>query len=589
MLKDVVITRVLDNFGNRLYKVMNLRTLIKKLTSALTVLLAVVLFAPSAYADGNVETGKKLFEENCSSCHFFGKKGQGPALAGVTGKRQEAWLKQWIKQADKMIASGDPIAAQLAKEFAPVVMTNFEWLTDVQIGDIIAYLKTNPTDGGAEPAPVVDGDKDVVPPDSGKVEATSSVKSLINFLIVLILIAVLIIMGAVFNVLGLISRYTGIPFSNPHKINAWLMIVFMVVGLGATFWEFKVHGKFALIDNAASEHGASVDSMLMTTLYITGFVFVVTQVALFVFAFLYRHKPDRKALFYPHNNMLEYVWTIIPAIALTVLVINGFTKWSSITKKAPDSAETVEVFAYQFGWNVRYAGADKKLGEFSFNLISGTNPLGLGVEDQYTKLKAEVDTNLRKNEDLFRRMHTIPDPTSEEKEEMAGLAQKIRLQKAHLSRLAALDGDKKMFNKTADDDLVLKEIVLVKNKPIHFVFRARDVIHSAYSPHFRMQMNCVPGMPTTFWFTPTKTTAEMRGILEDPKFDYYLYCAKICGAAHYNMKIKIRVVENDAEYQKWLAEQKPAFAPAVEAVPASTPAPADTDTAKTQVMAQVTK
>lgn len=585
MLKDVVTTRVLGNFGNRLYKVMNLRTLIKKLTSALTVLLAVVLFAPTAYADGNVETGKKLFEENCSSCHFFGKKGQGPALSGVTGKRQEAWLKQWIKQADKMIAAGDPIALQLAKEFAPVVMTNFESLTDVQIGDIIAYLKTNPTDGNGEvtstPTPV----STPVGGEEVKSQATSSVKSLINFLIVLILIAVLIIMGAVFNVLGLISRYTGIPFSNPHRINAWLMIVFMVVGLGATFWEFKVHGKFALIDNAASEHGAKVDSMLMTTLYITGFVFVVTQIALFVFAFMYRHKPGRKALFYPHNNMLEYIWTIIPAIALTVLVINGFTKWSSITKKAPENAETVEVFAYQFGWNVRYAGADKKLGEFSFNLISGTNPLGLGVEDQYTKLKAEVDTNLAKNEDLYKRMQTIPDPTSEEKEEMAGLVQKIRLQKAHLSRLAALEGDKRMFNKTADDDLVLKEIVLVKNKPIHFVFRARDVIHSAYSPHFRMQMNCVPGMPTTFWFTPTKTTAEMRGILEDPKFDYYLYCAKICGAAHYNMKIKIRVVETEAEYQKWIAEQKPAFAPAAEAVPANAPAPADTDTTKTQVMA----
>lgn len=565
---------------------MNLRTLIKKLTSALTVLLAVVLFAPSAYAEPNVEAGKKLFEENCTSCHYFGKKGTGPALSGVTGRRQEAWLKQWIKQADKMIAAGDPIATQLAKEYAPNVMTNFEWMTDAQIGDLIAYLKTNPTDVGTpDPTPVVDGGNEVTKPEAGNTEANGSVKSLINFLIVLILIAVLIIMGAVFNVLGLISRYTGIPFSNPHKVNAWLMIVFMVVGLGATFWEFKVHGKYALIDNAASEHGASVDSMLMTTLYITGFVFVVTQIALFVFAFLYRNKPGRKALFYPHNNMLEYIWTIIPAIALTVLVINGFTKWSAITKKAPENAETVEVFAYQFGWNVRYAGADNKLGEFSFNLISGTNPLGLGVEDQYAKLKAEVDTNLRKNEDLYKRMQTIPDPTSEEKEEMAGLVQKIRLQKAHLSRLAALEGDKRMFNKTADDDLVLKEIVLVKNKPIHFVFRARDVIHSAYSPHFRMQMNCVPGMPTTFWFVPTKTTAEMRGILEDPKFDYYLYCAKICGAAHYNMKIKIRVVETEAEYQKWMAEQKPAFAAPAEAMPASTPAPADADTAKTQVMA----
>jgi cytochrome c oxidase subunit II len=568
---------------------MNLRTLIKKLTSALTVLTAVVLFAPSAYADGDVDAGKKLFEENCTACHAFGKKVTGPALAGVATKRQEAWLKSWIKNAQKVIDSGDPIGVSLAKEFAPTVMTDFSWMSDEQINNIVAYLKTDPKDPGETP---VEGKKDINGGETPVVsapEASSSIKSLINFLIVGIIIAVLLIIGSVFDVLGLVSRYTGIPLSNPHKINAWIMLIFLIAGLGFTAWEFKVHGKFALIDNAASEHGESVDSMLMTTLWLTGVVFVITQILLFVFGFLYRYDPKRKALYYPHNNMLEYIWTIIPAIALTVLVINGFKKWSAITKKAPENAQTVEVFAYQFGWNVRYPGEDQKLGEFSFNLISGTNPLGLGVEEQYTNVVKEVTEKLHANDSIYKIMQTIPDPTSEEKEEMAGLKKKIHLQQAHLSRLAAIDGDKKIFDKTADDDLVLKEIVLVKGKPIHFVFRARDVIHSAYSPHFRMQMNCVPGMPTTFWFTPTKTTNEMRGILEDPKFDYYLYCAKICGAAHYNMKIKIRVVETEAEYAKWIAEQKPAFGKPSEATPVLevTPAPENKDTAEKKVVAHL--
>lgn len=67
-------------------------------------------------------------------------------------------------------------------------------------------------------------------------------------------------------------------------------------------------------------------------------------------------------------------------------------------------------------------------------------------------------------------------------------------------------------------------------------------------------MNAVPGMPTNFQFTPKYTTAEMREKLNDPKFDYILLCAKICGAGHYNMQVKVRVV-SEKEYQEWLTKQ----------------------------------
>jgi cytochrome c oxidase subunit 2 len=86
-------------------------------------------------------------------------------------------------------------------------------------------------------------------------------------------------------------------------------------------------------------------------------------------------------------------------------------------------------------------------------------------------------------------------------------------------------------------------------------FRSKDVIHSAYMPHFRAQMNCVPGMKTEFHFTPTITTAEMREKTKNPDFDYVLLCNKICGATHWNMQMKI-VVDSEADYKKWLAEQK---------------------------------
>jgi cytochrome c oxidase subunit 2 len=109
--------------------------------------------------------------------------------------------------------------------------------------------------------------------------------------------------------------------------------------------------------------------------------------------------------------------------------------------------------------------------------------------------------------------------------------------------------------KSNDDVIVKGEIHLVKGQPVQFKFRSRDVIHSAYMPHFRAQMNCVPGMETMFEFTPTITTAEMRNKLNNKKFNYVLLCNKICGASHFNMQMDI-IVETQEEYNKWLAEQK---------------------------------
>ena len=68
-------------------------------------------------------------------------------------------------------------------------------------------------------------------------------------------------------------------------------------------------------------------------------------------------------------------------------------------------------------------------------------------------------------------------------------------------------------------------------------------------------MDAVPGMPTRFWFVPTKTTEEMRAELNDPEFEYEIACTEICGRGHFSMKKVIEVVEPEA-YQKWLAEQK---------------------------------
>jgi cytochrome c oxidase subunit 2 len=130
-----------------------------------------------------------------------------------------------------------------------------------------------------------------------------------------------------------------------------------------------------------------------------------------------------------------------------------------------------------------------------------------------------------------------------------------------------------MTDKNALDDIPTRELHLPKGRKVIFKFRSQDVLHSAYMPHFRAQMNCVPGMVTEFAFTPSMTTEEMRanektitkveGINkiraekgEDPyEFDYLLLCNKICGASHYNMQMKI-IVEEEAQFNAWLASQK---------------------------------
>ena len=111
-----------------------------------------------------------------------------------------------------------------------------------------------------------------------------------------------------------------------------------------------------------------------------------------------------------------------------------------------------------------------------------------------------------------------------------------------------------MLDKNSTDDIVVREVHLPVNKSVLLKFRSRDVIHSAFLPHFRVQMNCVPGLSTQFAFTPTKTTAQMKES-EGEDFEYVLLCNKICGSAHFNMQMKF-IVESEEDYNKWISSQK---------------------------------
>jgi cytochrome c oxidase subunit 2 len=164
---------------------------------------------------------------------------------------------------------------------------------------------------------------------------------------------------------------------NNNKINGFLMIVFLILGLIGVYYCHEIL-KDRMLGESASVEGDKVDSMMNLTIAVTGIVFLITQILLFWFSYKYQEKENRKAYFFPHNNRLEVIWTVIPAIVLTVLVVIGLRNWFIFTGEPPRNALQVEITGRQFGWIYRYAGRDNVFGKKYFrNIDPGNNTLGL--------------------------------------------------------------------------------------------------------------------------------------------------------------------------------------------------------------------
>ncbi len=342
------------------------------------------------------------------------------------------------------------------------------------------------------------------------------------------------------------KREEDITLAN-NKMNAWLWVAFGVFFYGMFAWLCIAYGD-KMLPVAASKHGVEVDDLMNFNLVLVTLIFFITHTVLFYFAFKYYGRSDRKALFYPHNNKLEFIWTIIPTCVLAVVIIYGLKTWNDITEDAGEDAIVIELYSRQFDWAARYTGDDKQLGKASFNFLSNTNALGLITEEAYTQKVTEVEAEIAATEEKLKK-----EVMSDVNEEAATV--KLRRLKAQLLRIKSFATVKEELAWANDDKIVKAEFHIPVGREIKFLMRSQDVIHSAYMPHFRAQMNTVPGMSTTFRFTPTITTDSMRTIVGNPNFNYILLCNKVCGAAHYNMQMNI-VVESEADYKKWLAGQK---------------------------------
>lgn len=205
-----------------------------------------------------------------------------------------------------------------------------------------------------------------------------------GFYLLLAVFLVLAILLLIFRISRLINVVKGsyekrVTASN--NVNGALMMAFLIVGLGLAVWY-----SLAFFDDynppVASEHGELTDKLFWRTMWITGLVFVITHILLFYFAWKYRFREDAKAHFYPENHKLELLWTGVPAIVLTWLVISGWMAWDGITSAPSDDAEQIEVFGHQFAWVIRYGGMDNELGDHDYRLIDNTNNLGQDFSDR---------------------------------------------------------------------------------------------------------------------------------------------------------------------------------------------------------------
>lgn len=531
--------------------------------------------------DARIEEGSNLFNSKCASCHALENKLVGPKLSGLIDKYEEDydWMISWIKNNQKLIKSGDERANAIYEEFGKQAMNIFEDLSDDEITSILMYID-NGGDGEAA-AVAADAPVAAAPPSD---ELINKVNWSVTLLVVLFILIIILIFG----ILELVSNLTGRNVINWNNVNAFMMILFLILFFALVIYEYMVHAQF-LLPESASVHGKEIDKMMTRTFAATIPVFFITQFLLFYFSFRYRRKEGRKAYYYPHNNNLEVIWTALPMIVLAWLVSGGFRTWNKILRSdTKEDSQKIEVFAYQFGWNARYPGADNELGSANYNLISGTNPLGVANRENATallaELRAEIEQLQIRHDSLLpleeaklrstlggrvgddRKDHLRKIESYASGEIAKDIKLTIRARNTQIARIeAALKAENGMFDTKGNDDKVVSEVHIVKGQPVTLKFRARDVIHSAYLPYFRTQMNVVPGLPTEFTFTPDITTAEMREIKNDPEFDYYLVCNKICGNAHFNMKMKVVVEDDQKKVDEWLAAQNALFAEKEEA------------------------
>jgi len=227
---------------------------------------------------------------------------------------------------------------------------------------------------------------------------------------------------------------------------------------------------------------AEMDAALGLTMIITAVAFIVINLFIAYMLVRFRHRDGVRASPEHGNKKLEWWLVAATTVGVAALLAPGLSVYAKLIA-APDQAQLVEVLGQQWQWHFRLAGKDGKMGRSDVRFVSAGNPYGLNPDD--------------------------PD---------------------------------------GQDDVLVEgqELHLPLNRPVKVLLRSQDVLHDFYVPEFRTRMNMVPGMVTSFWFTPSRLGR------------FEVMCAQLCGIGHFNMRSHV-VVDDEPAYRTWLAAQ-PTFA-----------------------------
>ena len=190
-----------------------------------------------------------------------------------------------------------------------------------------------------------------------------------------------------------------------------------------------------------SEHGQAYDVQFNMTLWVTGVIFFLAQVALGYVILRFRDKGGTAK--YSHgNNTMEALWTSATAVLFIGLVLAGTRIWAAVHfAEAPADALRVEVMAKQFAWSFRYSGPDGKFGRTDIKQVDdqGGNPFGIDQKDPAGK-----------------------------------------------------------------DDITSASLKVPAGKQILLILKSRDVIHNFFVRELRLKQDIVPGMEIPFHFQADK-------------------------------------------------------------------------------------
>jgi len=193
--------------------------------------------------------------------------------------------------------------------------------------------------------------------------------------------------------------------------------------------------------------GHEIDFIFYLILWLTGVTAVAVFSVMIYFIVKYRARPGVPAIHSHGNNTLEVIWTTIPVFIFLALAIYGNEQWTQMRLRTPPAdAMPVAVVGEQFGWNVRYPGADGKLAKMVASKVGKDNPFGVDPADP--------------------------------------------------------DG--------MDDFTTYNDIVFPINRPVRLYLSSKDVIHAFYVPEFRLYQDMVPGRVYDFVWLKAEATGNFQ-------------------------------------------------------------------------------